>query len=146
MFSVCVRPSRAPAIPIWRSMFLLCCQVLSGQGTSIKIRRPLQGVEHLGIQEQGLQLPSIQPAVFKPSQPASNTSQPASKPANLASEPGQPSQPSRPASQPAQPAQPASQSTRRKGFSRGPQLAPYVASQVWKKHYDSLQILENASN
>ena len=98
------------------------------------------------VQEQGLQLPSIQPAVFKPSQPASNTSQPASKPANLASEPGQPSQPSRPASQPAQPAQPASQSTRRKGFLRGPQLAPYVASQVWKKHYDSLQILGNAPN
>ena len=42
----------------------------------------LQGVERVRFQEQGLQLPSIQPAASKPNQqaqPASQPSQPASQ-------------------------------------------------------------------
>ena len=65
-----------------------------------KIRRPLQGVERVRIQEQGLQLPSIQPHQARPAQPASQPDQPARQPAR----PSQPdSQPANPASQPSQP-------------------------------------------
>ena len=79
------------------------------------IRRPIQGVERVGVQEQGLQLPSIQPAAIKPTQPASPASQPASQPTSPAS----PASPAGPASQPAsQPSQPA----RRKGFYKGSRL------------------------
>ena len=72
----------------------LCClsQICTWSMTntiSEEIRRPLQGIERVRVQEQGLQLPSIQPVASKPSQPASQTarqpaaSQPASKPAFL---------------------------------------------------------------
>jgi hypothetical protein len=86
----------------------LCClsQICTWSMTntiSEEIRRPLQGIERVRVQEQGLQLPSIQPAASKPSQPASQTArQPASQPDSQTA--SQPSQPSQPASQPAQPA------------------------------------------